>query len=332
MQYTENKNIPGLMMLIDSEKAFDSVSWKFLYKTLEFYGFSETFIQWIKLFNNDIGTYVLQSGFLSKRIPIRRGCRQGDPISAYLFLIAAEVMALMIKFNKDIKGIRIESHEFKLTQFADDITLFLNGSTASLQAALNTLEIFGNFSGLKMNKEKTKMIWIGRKKFSKEKLQTPHKLNWGDTIFSILGLEFSVDIPKIPELNFNKTYRSIMTEIKKWECRNLSIIGKVTVIKTFLLSKLVHLLTSLPVSEGFLKNINDCFFKFLWSRKPDKIKRSTTCLDYMSGGRKMIDIFSFEKALKVNWIKRILFQQETEWKILLSLTHDGLNSIFSSRR
>ena len=99
------------------------------------------------------------------------------------FLIVAEVMALMIKFNKDIKGITIESHEFKLTQFADDTTLFLNGSIASLQPALNTLEIFGNFSGLKMNKEKTKMIWIGRKNFSKEKLQTPHKLNWGDTIF-----------------------------------------------------------------------------------------------------------------------------------------------------
>ena len=62
-------------------------------------------------------------------------------------------MALMIKFNKDIKGITIESHEFKLTQFADDTTLFLNGSIASLQAALNTLEIFGNFSGLKTDGE-----------------------------------------------------------------------------------------------------------------------------------------------------------------------------------
>ena len=50
MQYTENKNIPGLMMLIDFEKAFDSVSWKFLYKALEFYGFSDNFIQWIKTF------------------------------------------------------------------------------------------------------------------------------------------------------------------------------------------------------------------------------------------------------------------------------------------
>ena len=137
MQYTENENIPGLIMLIDFEKAFDSVSWKFLYKALEFYGFSENFIQWIKLFNNNIGTYVLQSGFLSKRIPIRRGCRQGDPVSAYLFLIAAEVMALMIKFNKDITGITIKNHEFKRTQFADDTTPFLDGSTISLQAVLN---------------------------------------------------------------------------------------------------------------------------------------------------------------------------------------------------
>ena len=259
MQHTENKNIPGLMMFIDFEKAIDSVSWKFLYKALEFYGFSEKFIQWIKLFNNDRGyIYVLQSGFLSKRIPIRQGCRQGDPISSYLFLIAAEVMALMIKFNKDIIGITIENHEFKLTQFADDTTLFLDGSSTSLQAALNTLEIFCNFSGLKMNKEKTKMIWIGQKKFSKEKLQTPHKLNWGDTDFSILGLEFSVDIPKISDLNFNKAYHSI-----------------------------------LPVSEDFLKTINDCLFKSLWNGKPDKIKRSTICLDYMCGGIKMIDIFSF---------------------------------------
>ena len=51
IQYTENKNIPGLMMLTDFEKAFDSVSWKFLSKALEFYGFSETLTQRIKLFN-----------------------------------------------------------------------------------------------------------------------------------------------------------------------------------------------------------------------------------------------------------------------------------------
>ena len=56
---------------------------------------------------------------------------------------------------------------YKLTQFADNTTLILDGSVSSLQAALNTLEVFGNFSGLRMNREKTKVIWIGRKKYSK---------------------------------------------------------------------------------------------------------------------------------------------------------------------
>ena len=52
-----------------------------------------------------------------------------------------------------------------------DTTLFLDGTKSSLQAALNTLETYGNYSGLKINKERTKIIWIGRKKFSNDKLE-----------------------------------------------------------------------------------------------------------------------------------------------------------------
>ena len=63
--------------------------------------------------------------------------------------------------NPQIKGISIEENEFKITQFADDTTLILDGSQQSLQSALNTLEIYGNYSGLK--KKKTKVIYIGRK-------------------------------------------------------------------------------------------------------------------------------------------------------------------------
>ena len=151
-------------MLIDFEKAFDSLSWKFLYKVMAFLGYSENLIKWIKLFNTDITAYVLQCGFLSQSIPIKRGCRQGDPISPYLFLLGAEVLARLIKINPNVIGLVLEKTEFKLTQFADDTTLILNGSQHSLQAALNVLEVFGSISGLKMNRDKTKIIWIGAKK------------------------------------------------------------------------------------------------------------------------------------------------------------------------
>ena len=65
-----------------------------------------------------------------------------------------------------------------------DTTTFLDGSERSLLSVLNTIEIFGTVSGLKMNTSKTKLIWIGRKKFSKEKININCTLEWGATDFS----------------------------------------------------------------------------------------------------------------------------------------------------
>ena len=75
-------------------------------------------------------------------------------------------------------GITIARKTYKLAQFADDTTLLLNDGKSSLQATLNILEIFGNLSGLKMNSEKTKLIWIGSKQGSKEKLNVSHNLQF----------------------------------------------------------------------------------------------------------------------------------------------------------
>ena len=82
----------------------------------------------------EITAYIVQCGFLSKPIKINRGCRQGDPISAYLFLIGAEILARLIQINPYIIGLKIKNIEFKITQFVDDTTLILNGSQHSLQS------------------------------------------------------------------------------------------------------------------------------------------------------------------------------------------------------
>ena len=102
---------------------------------------------------------------LSKPININRGCQQGDPISAYLFLIGAEILARLIQFNPNTIGLKMKNIEFKLTQFADDTTLILDDSQHSILSALNTPEVYGNLSGLKMNKEKTKIFKVCYNKY-----------------------------------------------------------------------------------------------------------------------------------------------------------------------
>ena len=170
MYHLETNNQAGFLVLIDFEKAFDSISWQFLYIVLDFFGCYEKFIKWIKLFNIKINGFVLQCGTLSKPIDTCRGCRQGNPIAAYLFILAVEILKLLIDKDPQITGIKVGIHNFKVAQFADDTTLFLDGTSSSLQASLNVPEKFGTFSGLKMNSEKTKTIWIGWKSYSKDKL------------------------------------------------------------------------------------------------------------------------------------------------------------------
>ena len=65
--------------------------------------------------------------------------------------------------NAEIKGITIKDCELKISQFADDTTLILNSLCESMKAALNTLKLFGSISGLKINTDKTKVTWIGKK-------------------------------------------------------------------------------------------------------------------------------------------------------------------------
>ena len=104
MNALDHQNLPGLIRLIDFEKAFDSVSWKFLCHVLHFIGFSEEPVKWIKLFKEDFTLYISQCGFLSTEIPIGRGYRQGDPISSYLFILGVQILMLLILTDPKVVG------------------------------------------------------------------------------------------------------------------------------------------------------------------------------------------------------------------------------------
>ena len=145
MKFTEEQKIPGLIMLIDFEKAFDSLSWNFLHKCLKYLNFGESIRQWIKVFYNDISSAVIQSGKLSSFFKIGRGCRQGDPLSPYLFIICVEFLAVKIRNNKNIKGIKVNNIEFRISHYADDTSIILDGSESSLNQTILELERFSRY-------------------------------------------------------------------------------------------------------------------------------------------------------------------------------------------
>ena len=110
---TKEQNIPGLLLSIDFQQAFDSVSWKFISKTLDYFNFEPSFKKWINIFQNGTESCILQNGFLSEFFYLQRGCRQGDPISPYIFILCAEVLSIMLKTEDSIKGIRINNNIYK---------------------------------------------------------------------------------------------------------------------------------------------------------------------------------------------------------------------------
>ena len=327
MHYTEKNNIDGMLLLIDFEKAFDSLSWSFLYKTLIFFGFRESIIKWVQLLNNNIKASVIQCGILSEPFIIGRGAKQGDPIAPYLFIICGEILSIMIKNNISIKGITIENVEHKLTQFADDTTMFLNGTRESLQAALNTIEIFGTYSGLKINAEKTKVIWIGRRNNSSEKINVSMNLSWGETNFSLLGLEFFINLSQMIETNFEKALSSCKSVMNTWKKRNMSPLGRITVIKTFIFSKLNHLFMSLPNPKPeFIKKLNQLIYNFIWEGKPDKIARKLITQDKLKGGLALPDTNNVIFSLKTTWIRKFL-KNNPPWKSIIDPHGQLLNSL-----
>lgn len=307
LQFTDLNSLNGMLLLIDFEKAFDTVSHEFIQKTLQLFNFGPDIINWFNVFYSDMTSSVIVNGHISKSFQIDRGCRQGDPLSPYFFVLCAEVLAVMIRNNKDIKGITIDDEEFKISQYADDTTLILDGSQQSLEGVMETLDDFKKMSGLGINTEKTAAVWIGNSKNNTNPICPHLPLDWHfNGQFNMLGVTFSTDINSMVDINYENVLSLIRQLIQIWSKRSLTVLGRVTVVKSLLLAKLNYFGQMLPnPSADYLKTLNDLIFKFVWDGKPDKIKRSQMIQDYDLGGVKLPHVLTHLNALKVSWVRRV---------------------------
>ena len=136
------------------KKAFDTIEWKFIQRTITLFNFGESIQRWVSTFYTNTQSAVLNNSFSTNYFALSRGVRQGCPLSSYLFILAVELLACKIRQDKEIQGINIFQREFKISQFADDTTL-LNKNSNSVRRAITVLDNFGDISGLRLNPSKT---------------------------------------------------------------------------------------------------------------------------------------------------------------------------------
>ena len=126
-------------------------------KTLDYFNFGTDVKRWVSTFYTNIESAVLNNGFGTDWFKPSRGVRQGCPLSPYLFILSAEILAHKIRQDPEFKGIKMFGNEVKLSLLADDTNLF----TADLDSVRRSLEIvqeFGKIAGLCLNVKKTKAI------------------------------------------------------------------------------------------------------------------------------------------------------------------------------
>ena len=124
------------------------------------FGFGQNFISWIEIILKNQESCIINAGTTTKYFKLNRGARQGDLISAYLFIVAFEIIFLFIKENPHIKGLNIFDHCYLYSAYAADTTFFLK-DVNSIKEMVNSFHIFSRFSGLRPNLSKWEIAGIG---------------------------------------------------------------------------------------------------------------------------------------------------------------------------
>ena len=316
------RNLSGMIVSLDFQRAFDTVEKETILATLEQFNFGENFINMVRVLMANSQCCIQNGGWLSEWFKTERGIKQGCCTSPLLFILVAEVMAIKLRNNVDILGIepiwagRVISFT-KVLQYADDSTLVLRDGN-DLAAALLDIEAFGRISGLKLNKNKSQGMWIGKSKGSTDK---PGGIRWieGGDIVKILGVYFSPtkEASQIDQ-NWTEKIENIKNIMKMWLKRNPSLYGKVLICKTFLLSQMSYIIQSLSLPDEVLNEIDALFFRFLWKKKNsnkrarEKVKRSVMCKSVSEGGLGVISIKDQQKVFLIKWLKRLAEEENND--------------------
>ena len=236
-EITDVINKEGFLVTMDIEKAFDSLDHTFIISVLKKFAFGNNFVSLIETLISKQESCVINGGDTTQYFHLERGACQGDPISAYIFILDLEVLSFLVRNNKDIKGLNIFDHLFSYTAYADDTTFFLENKE-SIEELVKTFTLFSSFLGLKPNISKCEICGLGPLKEVEMAVCGMLSVDLTRDAIKILSVYFSYNINPMNQKNYCQAITNIHGILKLWRMRSFSIEGKIMVFKTLAIPNL----------------------------------------------------------------------------------------------
>ena len=274
-----NSKTDAYFISLDFQKAFDSIDQRWLFRVLQKMNFPTHFIRIIQSLNDNANVKVLVNGFQTQNIPIRKGVRQGDPLSLYLFLLAAEPLVATINNNQNIEGLgKGRKRNIKCPSYADDMTLTLFGSR-SVVLAFEIIQNFSEATGLKLNIQKTQGMAVDSSCIN----NLLPSINWQNDFIKILGTKIGRLNPKtiwkdaLENLRAQKL--SITVPFQTWQAKSL-------LAKAKLLPQLTYTARTYPLNTATQRVIETEFLNYLTNNTTIQLCMRNLQRPTISGGIK----------------------------------------------
>ncbi|PNX83328.1 ribonuclease H, partial [Trifolium pratense] len=327
-----------LLFKVDFERAYDTISWSYLERMMVKMGFARKWMCWMRacIFNSTMS--VLVNGSPTEDFNVGKGLRQGDPLSPFLFLIAAEGLAGMVNKAVDIgkfAGFKVDNSIcFKILQFADDTILLGEASWDNVKTIKTILRGFELVSGLKINFVKSKLYGINVDDNFIAAAASFLNCSFDSIPFKFLGIPVGAN-PRRQE-SWQPIVESLTKRLSSWSGRNLSIGGRVTLINSVLSSLPLYFFSFYKAPRCIINKLVRIQRNFLWGggledKKLCWIKWEQVCLPKDKGGLGVKDLELFNTALLCKWKWRYLNEKDALWYELLCYRYGSPSSNFLSR-
>ncbi|CAI6007791.1 unnamed protein product [Closterium sp. NIES-65] len=224
-----------LLLLVDFKKAYNTVSRDFLFRVMSELGIPERFVRWTRGLHEEAGMRVIINGWLSEKVEMHRGVRQGCPLAPYLFLCALEPLCREMQRRR--LGVGPEGKTpLSYVGYADDTSILLRGE-GQLQEVVEVLDMFGKQSGLKVNCDKSVVVPLGCNRGTATPQGMPYKWSEREEPERLLGIWITPNGDAGP--SWKKAHERIKEELRKWEAQYLTTTARVAVISCYVLPVLM---------------------------------------------------------------------------------------------